>query len=258
MNAELRNHIIELLDKGTRLDGRSLLDYRKPVKVEYDASNSAEGSARITIGDTELIVGIKMEVSTPYPDTPDQGGLMVNTELLPLSNPEFESGPPSIEAIELSRVVDRGIRESKAIDMKKLCLIEGEKAWTVIIDICPINAAGNLFDASALGALAALKNAKFPKLGEGEVVDYSEKTDEALPLAKMPVSVTVCKIGSHFIIDPTTEEEKVIDARLTVATDEKNQLCALQKGGDYPLTIDDISKMLDIGVEKCNELRKAL
>ena len=258
MNSELRTHIIELLDKGTRLDGRAPLEYRKPIKVEYDASNSAEGSARIQVGDTVLIAGVKMSVEQPYPDTPDQGGLMVNTELLPLSNPEFESGPPSIEAIELSRVVDRGIRESKAIDMKKLCLIEGEKAWTVMIDICPINVAGNLFDASALGALAALKNTKFPKLEEGEVIDYSEKTDKSLPLNKQPTSVTVCKIGKHFIIDPATEEEKVIDARLTVATDEKNQLCALQKGGEYTLTEEEISKMLDIGIEKCNELRKAL
>jgi exosome complex component RRP42 len=258
MNAELKAHVIELLDKGTRLDGRGPLDYRQPIKVDYDISNSAEGSAQIQIGGTIVMAGIKMSVETPYPDTPDEGGLMVSAELTPMCNPEFESGPPGIQAIEISRVVDRGIRESKAIDNKKLCLIKGEKAWTVMVDIIPINDEGNLFDAAALGALAALRNAKFPKLGEGEVVDYSEKTDKSLPLNKQPVSVTVCKIGKHFIVDPITEEEKVIDARLTVATDEKNQLCALQKGEETPLSVEDISKMLNIGVEKCNELRKAL
>ena len=258
MNQELKAHVIALLDKGTRLDGRGPLDYRKDVKVEYNAANGAEGSARVMIGETEVIVGIKMSIETPYPDTPDEGGLMVNAELLPLSNPEFESGPPSIQAIELSRVIDRGIRESKAIDNKKLCVIEGEKVWTVMIDVCPINDAGNLFDASALGALAALKDTKMPKLGEGEVIDYMEKTDKSLPLNKQPTSVTVYKIGNHFIVDPTTEEEKVIDARLTVATDEKSQLCAMQKGGDNPLTAEEISKMIDIAVEKCNDLRKAL
>ncbi|MBW2995688.1 exosome complex protein Rrp42 [Candidatus Woesearchaeota archaeon] len=258
MNQELRAHIIKLLDTGTRLDGRGLLEYRQPVKIDYDISASAEGSARLQIGDTIVLAGVKMGIDPPYPDTPESGCFMVNTELIPMANPEFESGPPRIEAIEISRVVDRGIRESKAVDMGKLCIERGEKVWSVMIDIIPVNDAGNLFDAAALVSLAALKNAKFPKVDEDLVIDYKTKTDTPVPLTKQPISVTVCKIGKHFIVDPITEEEKVIDARLSVATDEKGNLCALQKGGDYPLTEEDIAKMLDIGIDKCNELRKAL
>ena len=258
MNEEERNHIIQMLDKGIRLDGRKPLEYRKPIKVEYDISKSAEGSARVQIGDSIVLAGVKMAVDPPYPDSPESGCFMVNAELLPLSNPEFESGPPGIQAIEVSRIVDRGIRESKAIDMDKLCLIKGEKVWSVMIDICPINEAGNLFDVAALASLAAVKNAKFPKLEENEIINYKEKTDKSLPLTKLPVSVTVCKIGNHFIVDPTLEEEKVIDARLTIATDEKNNICAMQKGGDITLTEEEISQMIDIGIEKCNELRKFL
>jgi len=257
MNEELKAHIIGLLDKGTRLDGRKALEYRQPIKVEYDVSKSAEGSARVLIGETEIITGVKMAVESPYPDTPDSGNLMVGAELSPLANPEFESGPPSIESIELARVVDRGIRESKAIDTKKLCIEEGEKVWSVMIDLAPINDAGNLFDIAALSALAAVKNAKFPKL-EGETVNYLEKTDTPLPLNKDPISVTVCKIGKHFIVDPITEEEKVIDARLTVAVGEDNNLYALQKGGETTLTEEDISQMIDIAIEKTKELRKVL
>ena len=258
MNQASKSHIIGLLNKGTRLDGRGLLEYRKPISVNLNISKSAEGSAKVEIGGTVVLAGVKMEVSKPYPDSPDQGGLMVNTELIPLSNPEFESGPPGIQAIELSRVVDRGIRESKAIDNKKLCIEVGEKAWTVIVDIIPLNDEGNLFDASSLAALAALKNVKFPKLNEDGSVDYKEKTEESLPLNKEPVSVTICKIGDHLIVDPLTEEELVIDARLTVATDEKEEIVAMQKGGEVPLSEEDIAKMIEIGIEKCNELRKAL
>jgi len=257
MNEELRQHIIEMLNKGIRFDNRKPLEYRQPIKVEYNVSKSAEGSAKVQIGDSIIIAGVKMSIDPPYPDTPDEGCFMVNAELLPLSNPDFELGPPGIEAIEVSRVIDRGIRESKAIDMKKLCVEEGEKVWSIIIDVCPINEAGNLFDVSALASLAALRDAKFPKLVD-TVIDYKTKTEEPIPLIKQPVSVTVCKIGNHFIVDPTTEEEKVIDARLTVATDENNQLCALQKGGEFPLIEEEISAMVDIGIEKCNELRKSL
>lgn len=257
MNNELKRYIISLLDKGIRLDGRKLTEYRKPIKVEYVASENAEGSCRVRIGKTEVITGVKLSLETPYPDTPDQGCLMVGAEFLPIANPEFEPGPPSIRAVEIGRVIDRGIRESKAIDMKKLCIKEKEQSFGVSIDICTINDDGNLFDAAALSAIAALKDTKMPKLDEG-VILYAEKTKEKLPLKKLPISVTVCKIGNHLIIDPDTEEEKVIDARLTVATAEDGVICALQKGGTQPLSIEEIDSMVGLGIEKCAELRKHL
>ena len=147
MYRELRSHIISLLDANTRLDGRKFNEYRTPIEIEYGVVKTAEGSARVKIGETDVMVGVKLEVGEPYPDTPNEGTIIVGAELLPMSNPEFEPGPPGIQAIELARVVDRGIRESKALDFKKLCITPGEKIWIVIIDICPINDAGNLFDA---------------------------------------------------------------------------------------------------------------
>ncbi|MBS3100925.1 exosome complex protein Rrp42 [Candidatus Woesearchaeota archaeon] len=257
MHKELRSHIISFLHAGIRLDGRKLTEYRKPIEVEQGVVKTAEGSARVKIGETDVMVGVKLEVGEPYPDTPDEGTIIVGAELLPLSNPEFELGPPGIQAIELARVVDRGIRESKALDFRKLCIEPGKKIWMVIIDICPINDAGNLFDASSLAALAALQDAKYPAF-DGEKVDYKEKTDKRLELEKTPIAVTVIKIGDKFIVDPDVEEEKVIDARLTVSSMEDGTLCAMQKGGDFPLTIEDIDKMLDIGIEKAKELRKHL
>src|SRR3989338_5205943 len=106
MNNELKNHIIKLLDANIRLDGRTALQYRTPMKVELGVSSTAEGSARVTIGDTEVIAGVKLEIGKPYPDTPDQGTIIVCAELLALSNPDFEPGPPGMQSIELARVVD--------------------------------------------------------------------------------------------------------------------------------------------------------
>ena len=254
MYKELRSHIIKLFGSDTRLDGRKFTDFR-PIKLETNVTKSAEGSARISIGKTDVIVGIKTEVMKPFPDTQDEGGIMVGAELLPLASPDFELGPPGIQAIEIARVVDRGIRESKALDFKKLCIKEGEKVWMLIIDICIINDSGNLLDASALAAVAALKDMRFPKY-EDDKLDYKEKTDKKLDLKDLPVTVTVIKIGDRLIVDPDLDEEKVIDARLTVASLSDGTLCALQKGGDYPLTTEDIDKMVDIALHKAKELRK--
>ena len=255
MHKELKNHIIKLFGANTRLDGRGFTEYRKPLKVETNITKTAEGSARVILGKTDVIAGVKMEVMKPYPDAPGDGSIMVGAELLPLSSSEFELGPPGIQAVELARVVDRGIRESKCLDFKKLCIEEGEKAWMIIVDICPINDAGNLFDVAALAAIASLKSARFPSY-DGEKIDYKKKTDKGIELKDTPISVTVSKIADKFLVDPDSEEEKVIDARLTVCSLSDGTLCAMQKGGDYPLTAEDIEAMVDIAVEKAKELRK--
>ena len=157
----------------------------------------------------------------------------------------------------MARVVDRGIRESKALDFKKLCIKKGEKVWLLLIDICTLNVAGNLLDASSLAVLAALRDMKFPKVVDDQI-DYTEKTNDKLELTDSPIAVTVIKIGDRFIVDPTSEEEKALDARLTVTTLEDGTLCALQKGGKTPLTEEEIGKMMDIASEKGKELRKLL
>lgn len=251
-----REFIIKLLESNLRVDSRSLLEYRKPIKIEYEVIKTAEGSARVKVGDTEVIVGVKLEIGEPYPDTPNEGGIIVSAELLPLSNPNFELGPPSIDAIELARIIDRGIRESNAIDLTKLCIKEGEKVWNVLIDICPINDGGNLIDVSGLAAVAALKNTVLPAY-DGKKINYQEKTNKKLPLLRYPLPVTVFKIANNFIVDPTTEEEEIVDARLTVTT-IKEGICALQKGGETPLMFDEIKRMIEIGINKGKELRSLL
>jgi exosome complex component RRP42 len=253
----IKEHMLKYLDKGTRLDGRKFDQYRD-VKVEYGiAPRTAEGSVRVTIGDTEVIAGVKTELGTPYADKPGEGSIIINAELLPLASPEFDTGPPSINSIELSRVVDRVIRESGALNFKKLCVKKGEKVWLVIIDIYPINDAGNLFDAALLAAVAAVKDARFPKV-EDDQVQYGNLSTKKLPLEFVPTSHTVWKIGEHLIIDPTVQEQSVADARLLIGVMPEGKLCAMQKGGDVPLTEDEIYKMTDMAIKHSDKLRKKI
>lgn len=253
-----REHVLSYLDAGVRFDGRKLDEFR-PISVEYGISHNAEGSARVTVGSTHVLAGVKMAVEKPYPDTPADGNLMINAELLPLSSSVFESGPPSDEAIEVSRIIDRGIRESKVIDTKKLCIIPKEEVWSVMIDICTINVHGNLIDASALASVAALTSAKLPGY-EGKVVKYDELTDKGIPLTAslLPVVVTVFKIGKHLIVDPLPEEESVADARISAAVLEDGSIVALQKGGGLPVTAQEIDSMLGLAQAKAGDLRKLL
>ena len=256
MNKDFKQHLLNALKKNIRYDGRKNDEFRD-VSIEFGVSHCAEGSAKVKVGNTEVIAGVKMALETPYPDTPNKGNLMVNVELLPMSNPEFESGPPGIDAIEISRVVDRGIRESKAIDFEKLCVKKGEKVWSVMIDICSLNDEGDLLDASAIAALAAIKNTVFPEVVD-DVINYNKKTKMKLPLVRLPIMVTVYKMDDCFIIDPLSDEQKAYDARLSISVTEENTICAMQKGGDEPLSIDDISKMIDLVLKIAPKIRKKI
>ena len=252
------NAIPSLAKKGMRLDGRGMLEYRGPITVTTGITETAEGSSRVQIGDTVVIAGVKLSLEKPYPDTPEEGGIMINAELTPMSSSQYEPGPPRMKAIEISRVVDRTIREAKAIDFKKLCVKKNELAWFVSVDVVSINDAGNIFDAASLAVLAALNNTTMRDFDpETFAVDYKSTTKKKLPLTKSPIAITVYKVGGQFLVDPTSEEEQSHQARLTVGSDGKQVISALQKGGDQPITIDDVSAMVDIALEKASFLRKA-
>ena len=179
-----KSAISEYISKGKRFDKRQLSEFRN-LSIDLALSKKAEGGAKVKLGKTEVWVGVKMEIAEPYPDSPDKGNLMVTAELLPLSSSKYEYGPPKFNAIEIGRLVDRGIRESKFIDFEKLCIKEGEKVWAVIIDIYSINDDGNLLDAAFIGALAALKSAKMPFYDEKkEKIDYEAESKKKIPLTK--------------------------------------------------------------------------
>jgi exosome complex component RRP42 len=247
----------QLIEKSKRLDGRGLEDYRE-VKIEQGVIEKAEGSARVLLGKTEVLVGVKIETGTPFPDTPNDGVLTVNAELVPLASPNFEPGPPDENSIELARIVDRGIRESKAIDTEKLCIEPGKKVFVIFVDIYVLNHDGNLIDASALAAVAALLNTKMPnyEIKDGEVEIKQGYTP--LPIKSRPITVTIGKINNKLIVDPWLEEEQVMDARLSMAFNDEGNICATQKGGSGYFTPQQILEGIKLIQKKAAELRKEL
>ncbi|MCW3985932.1 MAG: exosome complex protein Rrp42 [Candidatus Bathyarchaeota archaeon] len=252
-----QQQIAQLMSKGKRLDGRELNDYRE-IKVEMGVIEKAEGSARALLGKTEVLVGVKIGIGKPFPDTPNEGVLTVNVELVPLASPTFEPGPPKEDAIELARVTDRGIRESKAIDLEKLCLEPGKKVLIVFVDVYVLNYDGNLIDASAIATLAALLNTKMFKyeVEEGEVKVKPGYTP--LPIQNYPIAVTFAKINGKLAVDPWLEEEQVMDARLTITIEKEGKICAVQKGGTGYFTTEYILEAAKIAKEKASEIRKLL
>jgi len=249
--------LVELLAKGKRLDGRKQ-DETREIKIETMLIEKANGSAQVHLGKSKVLVGVKVETGEPFPDTPEEGVLTVNAELVPLASPSFEMGPPSEEAIEIARVVDRGIRESKAVDVKSLVIQKGKKVQIVYVDVYVLDHDGNLIDAAAMAALAALVNAKVTKMemkGDEVIVKGGH---HPLPLNNYPVAVTFAKIEKTLLVDPSLEEEQVMSARLTVTIDKNGHVCAMQKGGQYGFTVEELKRAVGLAVQKAAENRASI
>ena len=251
-----KKKITELLTYDKRLDGRGLMDIRE-IKIETGMIGTASGSSRVSLGDTKVMTGIKIETGTPFLDKPTEGVLVTNVELVPLASPTFEAGPPREDAIEIARVVDRGIREAKVVDLSKLCIDPGKLVFVVYIDLYVLDYDGNLFDAFALSAISALLNTKMRKytVKKGGELKF-KKGYIKLPIQNYPIEISIGKITDKIIVDPTLEEEAVADGLITIAIGKQGEICAIQKRKTGVFSVEDIMVAITIAQKKADEIRE--
>jgi len=240
--------------EGKRIDGRGFDDYRE-IKVEKGFIKSAEGSALVSIGKTKVLVGVKVDPAEPFSDRPGEGIISTNAELLPLAYKEFETGPPNEDSIELARVVDRGIRSADIIDTASLKINE-EKVWGIFIDIYVLDYDGNLMDAAALAAMAALTEAYIPKYDEqNKKVIRDRAQGKPLPLRGIVTECTFAKMGGKIMIDPCLEEEMAMEGRLTIGIMDKYVVSG-QKAEQAAFTQEELFACIDKAFAKHETLKK--
>ena len=245
------------ISKGKRLDGRDL-DGIRPIEIEFDIIKKANGSAKVKLGNTEVVAGVKVETGEPFEGLENKGALILSAEVLPTASPYSEPGPPDEETVELARVVDRGVRESQMVDLDKLVLIPGKIVYTIFVDCSIINTDGNLFDATSYAVVSALISSKLPifEIQDGKVVDTGNKRDP--PITTMPISITAVRIGDAVILDPTSEEEACMDARITITTNSDGHFTAMQKGSTGAFTIEQLKKAAETARIKGEMVRNKL
>ncbi len=253
-----KESIIQMIKKGVRIDGRKNDEYRR-IEIQLNPIPKAEGSSVVKLGNTMVMVGVKTEIGEPYRDRPNEGVLQVHAEFVPLASPSFEPGPPDENAIEAARVIDRCLREPKAIKLDELVLIPGKKVWFIFNDIYLLDFDGNVVDAGMLASITALNIAKLPKIvsieEENIVVDKSVK-EKPLPLNLNVVTVTIAKIGGYLVVDPSLEEEIVADAKITFGVDSKERIVGIQKTGMNGFTQQELDEATELAFKKARELHE--
>ncbi|XP_010246834.1 PREDICTED: exosome complex component RRP45A-like isoform X2 [Nelumbo nucifera] len=242
-----------------RVDGRRPFDYRR-LTVKFGRE---DGSSEVQLGQTHVMGFVTSQLVQPYRDRPNEGTLSIYTEFSPMADPSFEAGRPGEFAVELGRIIDRGLRESRAIDTESLCVLAGKLVWSIRVDLHILDNGGNLVDAANIAALAALLTFRRPECTLGgedgqEVIIHPPEAKEPLPLIihHLPIAVTFAFFGdgNTVVIDPTHSEEAVMGGRMTATLNTNGDVCAVQKAGGEGVMQNVIMQCLRIASVKATDI----
>ncbi|XP_048808096.1 exosome complex component RRP42 isoform X2 [Lagopus muta] len=156
-------YIIHGVQEDLRVDGRGCEDYRC-AEVETDVVSNTSGSARVKLGHTDILVGVKAEMGTPKLEKPDEGYLEFFVDCSANATPEFEGRGGEELGTEIASTLYRIFSSEGSVDLKSLCINPREHCWVLYVDVLLLECGGNLFDAISIAVKAALFNTRIPKV----------------------------------------------------------------------------------------------
>jgi len=247
-----RSFLIDGIAADLRCDGRGRGDYRS-ITLEAGIMPQTNGSARIKIGGTDVLVGVKMEVGEPKATAPDQGYVQAAVECCPSGAPEIERRGSEALHVECALALEQSIAQASTIDWRQLCHVPGRSCWVVHVDALVVQCDGGLLDAISIGAFAALHNTRIPHVdvstnenGDVELEVNDDPTAYSrLDTTGMPLCITLYQVGGRHVVDPSLEEEACTTARMTIAVDTNGgNICGMHKGGQGGLDPSSLYEMI--------------
>lgn len=237
--------------KLNRSGGRSADDLR-PVEITPHFISSAEGSALIRLGETQIICTASVEDGVPpFLKGSGKGWITSEYAMLPRSTQtrtprEVTKGRQSGRTMEIQRLIGRALRAVTSLEAL------GER--TVWIDCDVIRADGGTRTASVTGALVAVGLA-FLKLRE-------MKSLARIPLTDYVAAVSAGIIGGGALLDLDYAEDSHADVDLNVAMTGSGRLVEVQATAEgNPYTLDDLNRLLETArpaIQKLIGLQQAI
>lgn len=251
-----RNFILEALRQNVRIDGRAFDQFR-PIKLDF---GEEYGTATVSLGKTRVHVQTSAEVTKPLDDRKFDGIFTITTELSPLASPAFEVGRQTEQEVILSRILEKAIRRSNAIDTESLCIIAGTKCWSVRADVHVLDFDGGLIDASCIAIIAALQHFRRPDVSvDGEdvtIYTLAERVPVPLSIMHYPICVTFSfyHSGEVALIDASLREEQVREGEMTVTMNRHGEVCQIAKLGGVPVDAMTLLNCTRSGLQKVKEI----
>lgn len=197
----------------------------------------------------------------PYPDRPFEGIFQLATELSPMASPHFAPSQPTETEVLLSRLLEKTIRRSGALDVESLCLVAGSKVWSVRADLHVLSHDGNLVDAACLAAVAGLRHFRKPDatVEGGELTVFTPAEREPVPLGWLhsPFCVSFGFYGDEgemTLLDPDWREEQLRVGSCTISLNKHGEVCQVSKLGGEAVEATALLKCAGVAAQKAKDL----
>jgi exosome complex component RRP45 len=273
--------LLRLLGAGQRADGRGLLDARA-ASFSFDRADG-RASAECALGATRVHAAVTADVAAPFADRPLEGSLSFFVELLPSSSgaADFPVGGARapLASTTVARLLERQVRDARAIDTEALCVVPGVAVWALRVDVRVEEDGGNVGDAAAAAAMAALLHFRLSEVtvaGRAVTVHaHRERVPRPLAVHHTPVTVTLGIVSAGaaaapdarrpeptLLVDPSLEEEVLCDGTITVCVNAHSEVCGLHKSGAAAVSLGSLAAAAKAAgaaaAELVAELRRAL
>ncbi|XP_075444732.1 exosome complex component RRP42 [Ascaphus truei] len=268
-------YILHGIQDDLRTDGRGCEDYRC-IEVETDVVSNTTGSARVKIGHTDVLVGVKAEMGVPRLERPEEGYLEFFVDCSANATPEFEGRGGEELGTEIANTLYKIFDNKSSIDLESLCIEAGEHCWVLYVDVLVSKAQHlcNLWRVTIkllihfIYALTFLMYMPFriPKvrvLEDDEGAKDIELSDDPydcmrLNVVNVPCIVTLSRIGHRHVVDATLQEEACSLASLLVSVTSKSVLTCMRKIGKGSLDPESIFEMIETGKRVAKSLHTSL
>jgi exosome complex component RRP45 len=215
---------------------------------------------RLDANRSRVLAKTSAEVTVPYTDRPLDGIFTITTELSPMTSPAFEVNRPTETEVLLSRLLEKTVRRSGAMDTESLCLVAGQKCWSVRVDVHVLSHDGNLTDAACFAVVAALRHFRKPDTSmEGGILTvYTPAEREPVPLSWLhsPFCITWSFFGDKgqtALLDATWSEEQVRVGSCTISLNRHGEICQIAKLGGTPVEAVALLQCTNVALTKANE-----
>jgi ribonuclease PH len=226
--------------------GRALNESR-PISIDLNYYDYAEGSCYIKFGKTEIICVATVDNQAP-PHLRGSGRGWVTGEygMLPRSSPERirrERGNISGRTHEIQRLIGRTLRS--VVNM------EGWGERTIQIDCDVVRADGGTRTASITGAFIALTQAFRHLKKQGYISDPKLK----FPLKDYLSAISVGIVDGKCLLDLEYTEDSKAETDMNLVMTASGNFVEIQGTAEQnPFSSDTLSELLDLGRKGCTEL----
>ncbi|KIO28724.1 hypothetical protein M407DRAFT_242923 [Tulasnella calospora MUT 4182] len=253
-----REFVLAALKQGLRTDGRALLESRKPELVFGEEL----GMVECKLGKTRVFANVSATIVRPRQDRPYEGLLTISSEISPMASSVYEAGRASDEEVAITRMLEKVIKRSGAVDLESLCILAGQRVWHIRLTLHFLSDEGNMLDCACLAGITALRHFRRPEvevIGE-EVIVHSpeERAPMVLSMHHTPICITFALFedSSSPVLDPLHLESQLATTTVHLALNAQKELCVMHKAGGMPLSVEEIMKCVKIGVERVREVSK--